>query len=96
MGTPKNGRKRISVSTWVNELRTNGSHKITTRSNVIADSHGTTARHGLIDHNSKRIVSRRKDQKIRGGVDRRELRLIEETQESDARSYAEAGCFGLN
>src|SRR2546421_12064442 len=96
MSAREDGDERIGVSTRVDELRAHGSDEITAYAHAIADNHGTAAQHGLIDNNSKRIVSRRKYQEIRGRIDGRELRLIEETEKPDARSNAKAGCFGLN
>jgi len=91
----EDGGKRIGVTAGIDEFRANGSDQITACAHAVADNHGTAAQHGLIDHNSERIIDRRQDQEIGGGVDCRELRLIDETKKLDARSNAKSGCFGL-
>jgi hypothetical protein len=95
VGPSQDDGKCIDVTAWINKLGANGSDEITASAYAIADSNHTTAEHGLIHHNSKRIVGGRKNHEIGRGVHRGELRLIDETKKSDTRSNAESSCFRL-
>jgi hypothetical protein len=87
--------KGIDVAATENQLGRDGSDEIARGSAAIAGRGGAAATHGLVDDEAKRLKLRWQNQQVGGGIDGGELRLVDKSEETDARSHAEAGGFGL-
>ncbi len=87
--------KCVDIAAGKDKLRSNRRDKIACRADVIACNNGTTAAHGFVDDNREGFVIRGKNHEIGGGVDHRELRLIDEAKKANARRNAKSGCLGF-
>ena len=85
----------IDVTAAKDELGTHGSDEVARGSTAVAGRDRASATHGLIDDDAERLKLRGQNQQVRGRVNGRELRLVDEPEETDARGYAEAGGFRL-
>src|SRR5260370_25954475 len=86
--------KGLDVTTAKNEIRANGGDEISRGSTAVAGRGDAAAAHGLVDDDAEGLKLRGQNQQVPGGVDGGELRLVDEAEEPDARSHAEAGGFG--
>ena len=76
-----------------NKAGGNRSNQVASRAHTIADDHGTTAKHRFVYHETECFVARRQHQQVRGLIDWRQLRLVDESQEPYTVSNAQRGSF---
>lgn len=92
---PKKRRKGSQISTWIDETRMDGCYQIPGRSNTVARYDGAAATGRFVDHHCKWLVFRRQDHKIRRGISGRQLRLVQESHETDTLPDPESCGFPL-
>jgi hypothetical protein len=69
-----------AILTWPNQILVSA--------NVVAQSRGTAAKHGLVYYNSERFILGGQDHQVGGGINLGELRLIYEPKESHLASQS--------
>ena len=94
-GFLQDGDQSIYIAARKHKFRRNRRDKIPRRADLIARHYRASAAHRVVHHHGKRFVLRRKDHKIRRGIDRGKLRLIDKPKKANARSDAEGGGFGF-
>jgi hypothetical protein len=89
------GGESVHIATGKNITGQAGADKFETPTNLIADDNWTAAEQRLTDYDRTRIVLRRKNKEVGGGVYGGKLRLVGEAEETNVKGNAQRGSLGF-
>jgi hypothetical protein len=85
----------LYISTRIYKRRIDGRNQVAPGAHAVAGDHRATAEYSFIYHDSERVIFRGQYHHIGGRVERRQLRLIDESQEAHSIGDAETRCLSL-